>query len=124
MSVYEARPDLHAIIHAHPGGLVSFSICGQVPDTRLFPEAWHVCGQVAFAPYALPGSIKLGHALPINAVLKRGRIRVVLENHGVVVGGDTLAKAFERFETLEFTAQIILNARLLGQVNYLTEARD
>jgi hypothetical protein len=34
--------------------------CGQVPDTRLFPEAWHVCGPVAFAPYALPGSLKLG----------------------------------------------------------------
>jgi len=40
-----------------------------------------------------------------------------------VVGGDTLAQAFERFETLEFTAQIILNARLLGQVNYLSEAQ-
>jgi L-fuculose-phosphate aldolase len=41
----------------------------------------------------------------------------------VVVGGQTLAQAFERFETLEFTAQIILNARLLGQVNYLSEAQ-
>jgi len=40
-----------------------------------------------------------------------------------VVGGHTLAQAFERFETLEFTAQIILNARLLGQVNYLSEAQ-
>jgi L-fuculose-phosphate aldolase len=40
-----------------------------------------------------------------------------------VVGGQTLAQAFERFETLEFTAQIILNARLLGQVNYLSEAQ-
>jgi L-fuculose-phosphate aldolase len=40
-----------------------------------------------------------------------------------VVGGQTLGQAFERFETLEFTAQIILNARLLGQVNYLSEAQ-
>ena len=37
MSVYEARPDLHAVIHAHPGALVSFSICAKVPDTHLFP---------------------------------------------------------------------------------------
>ena len=31
LSVYKVRPDLHAVIHAHPGALVSFSICGQVP---------------------------------------------------------------------------------------------
>ena len=116
LSVYEARPDLHAVIHAHPGALVSFSICGQVPNTRLFPEAWHVCGEVAFASYALPGSIKLGERIA-EQFGSKGRPRcVVLENHGVVVGGETLAQAFERFETLEFTAQITLNARLLGQV--------
>ena len=60
LSIYEMRPELHAVIHAHPGALVSFSICGKVPNTRLFPEAWHVCGEPAFACYALPGSIKLG----------------------------------------------------------------
>ena len=123
LSVYEVRPDLHAVIHAHPGALVSFSICGQVPDTHLFPEAWHVCGKVAFAPYALPGSIKLGARIADQCGSKARPNCVVLENHGVVIGGDTLAKAFERFETLEFTAQIILNARLLGQVNYLSEAQ-
>ena len=55
LSVYEARPDLRAVIHAHPGALVSFSICGQAPNTRVFPEAWHVCGEVAFAPVCTPG---------------------------------------------------------------------
>ena len=123
LSVYEARPDLHAVIHAHPGALVSFSICGQVPNTRLFPEAWHVCGEVAFASYALPGSIKLGERIAEQFGSKARPHCVVLENHGVVVGGETLAQAFERFETLEFTAQITLNARLLGQVNYLSEAQ-
>ena len=44
LSVYAARSDVRAIVHAHPGALVSFSICGQVPDTRLFPEARKVCG--------------------------------------------------------------------------------
>ena len=42
LSIYAARPDIRAIIHAHPGALVSFSICGHTPDTRLFPEAWNV----------------------------------------------------------------------------------
>src|SRR5258708_14269762 len=43
LSIYEARSDIRAIIHAHPGALVSFSICGQVPNTRVFPEACNVC---------------------------------------------------------------------------------
>ena len=47
---------------------------------------------------------------------------MVLENHGVVVVGKTLAQAFERFETLEFTAQINLNALQLGKVKSLTDA--
>ena len=59
LSIYTARPDIRAIIHAHPGALVSFSICGQAPDTRLFPEAWNVCGKVAFARYEVPGSKQL-----------------------------------------------------------------
>ena len=123
LSLYEVRPDLQAVIHAHPGALVSFSICGQVPDTRLFPGAWHVGGQVAFAPYALPGSAKLGARIAEQCGSKAKPNCVLLENHGVVVGGDSLGKAFERFETLEFTAQIILNARQLGKVNYLSEAQ-
>jgi L-fuculose-phosphate aldolase len=122
MSVYEARPDLHAIIHAHPGALVSFSICGKVPDTHLFPEAWHVCGEPAFASYALPGSVKLGTRIAEQYGSEARPNCVLLENHGVVVGGESLAVAFERFETLEFTAQIILNALILGEVKYLTGA--
>lgn len=74
LSIYAARPDIHAIIHAHPGALVSFSICGRVPDTRLFPEAWNVCGQVALAPYALPGSQELGGKSPSNSPAARSRV--------------------------------------------------
>ena len=55
--IYDARPDLGAIVHAHPVALVAFSICGQAPDTRLFTKAHSVCGEPGFAPYALPGSV-------------------------------------------------------------------
>src|ERR1700722_941518 len=98
LSIYAARSDIQAIIHAHPGALVSFSICGQAPNTCLFPESWHVRGEVAFAPYALPGSIKLGERIAEQFGSKTRPRCVVLENHGVVVGGETLAQAFERFE--------------------------
>ncbi|MDP3850581.1 MAG: class II aldolase/adducin family protein [Luteolibacter sp.] len=123
LSIYRARPDVKAIIHAHPGALVSFSICGQVPDTRLFPQAWKICGGVAFAPYALPGSTKLGENIAEQFAAKAKPNCVLMENHGIVVGGGDLSMAFARFETLEFTAQTILAASQLGEVRYLDDAQ-
>ena len=116
--IYELRPDLGAIIHAHPVTLVAFSICGQKPDTRLFSKAHALCGEAGFAPYALPGSEKLGER--IAAVFAVGHDCVMLENHGVVVGGRDFAEAFRRFELLEFVAKTIVKARALGPVRYLT----
>jgi L-fuculose-phosphate aldolase len=117
-AIYRARPDLRAIVHAHPVALVAFSICRRVPDTALFPQAGHVCGRVGYAPYALPGSEQLGRN--IAAVFTEGYDCVLLENHGVVIGGTSLAHAFQRFETLEFTAKTIIKASQLGRVRYLT----
>jgi L-fuculose-phosphate aldolase len=121
LSIYEARPDIRAIIHAHPGALVSFSICGLAPNTRLFPEARNVCGEVAFAPYALPGSKALGKKIAEQFASAAKPNCVMLENHGIVVGGGDLAEAFARFETLEFTAHTVINARQLGDVRYLSD---
>ena len=118
-AIYAARLDLAGIVHAHPVALVAFSLCRRVPETRLFHQAWHVCGEVGFAPYALPGSESLGRN--IAAAFARGHDCVVLENHGVVVGGKTLQEAFERFETLEFVAKTFIKASLLGEPKSLTD---
>jgi len=117
--IYQQRPDLKAIVHAHPVALVAFSICGQTPDTRLFAKARAVCGEVGFAPYALPGSDLLGER--IAAVCAAGHDCVMLENHGVVVAGVDFSAAFRRFETLEFVAKTVIKARALGEVRYLTD---
>jgi L-fuculose-phosphate aldolase len=119
-AVYQVRPDLRAIVHAHPVALVAFSICRQVPETRLLPVARRVCGRVGFAPYALPGSEALGRS--IAGAFADGFDCVVLENHGVVIGGTDLRQAFERFETLEFCAKTIIKAGFLGEVRYPADA--
>ncbi len=118
-AIYAARPDLRAIVHAHPVALVACSISRKLPETRLFHQARHVCGTVGFAPYALPGSRQL--AKNIAASFAEGHDCVILENHGVVVGGRDLTEAFQRFETLEFTAQTTIRAAQLGQVELLTD---
>jgi L-fuculose-phosphate aldolase len=118
-AIYAARPDIGGIVHAHSVALVAFSITGSVPDTRLFHKAQRVCGRPGFAPYALPGSQALAER--IVQAFAQGPHCVVLENHGVVVGDVGLQAAFERFETLEFTAKTIIKARMLGAVRYLDD---
>lgn len=118
-AVYEARPDLRAIVHAHPVALVAFSASRRSLDTRLFHQARHVCGQVGFAPYALPGSDELGNT--IADAIRQGPRCVLMDHHGVVVAGSDLQHAFQQFETLEFAARTIVRAETLGEVRYLTE---
>ncbi len=115
--IYDLRPDLCGIVHAHPVALVAFSICGRAPDTRLFPKSHAICGEVGFAPYALPGSELLGER--IAEVFAGGPSCVMLENHGVVVGGADFEQAFTRFETLEFTAKTLIKAQALGGAEFL-----
>ncbi|MDA0282594.1 MAG: class II aldolase/adducin family protein [Planctomycetota bacterium] len=118
-AIYEARPDVQAVVHAHPVALVAFSICRQTPDTRLFHQAHTVCGQTGFAPYALPGSRQLGSNIAER--FKAGCDSVILENHGVVVAGESLSHAFQRFEAFEFAGKTIIKGRQLGNIRYLTD---
>lgn len=118
-AIYEARPDINAVIHAHPPALVSFSIVRKLPNMNIIPQARHVCGPIGYAPYALPGGEELGRN--IAREFKKGFHAVIMENHGTVVGGADLKEAFVRFETLEFSARTIINASTIGEPAYLNE---
>lgn len=111
-SIYEARPDLRAIVHAHPPGLVAFSIVRKLPDTQLIPNMKLVCGGIGLARYGLPGSTDLGEKIAKEFV--KGNNSVILENHGVVVGAKILFGAFMAFETLDFCARLEIKARSIG----------
>ena len=119
LAIYRSRPELRGIVHAHPVALVAFSLVHEVPNTRLFHKARTVCGEVGFAPYALPGSEAL--ARNVAEAFRAGGYCAILENHGVVTAGESLREAFHRFETLEFTSKTIIKARQLGTVRYLTD---
>lgn len=115
--IYRRRPDIRAIVHAHPGALVAFSIVRRLPETRVQTHAHALCGKIAYAAYACPGSQELGDK--IAQTFAEGADCVMLENHGVVIGGRDLAEAFQRFETLEFVAQTVIRASALGELRTL-----
>lgn len=120
-AIYAQRPDLRAIVHAHPPALVSFSIARQLPDTNIIPQAELICGGVGYAPYALPGSEQLG--ANIAATFAEGCNAVLLENHGIATAGADLLTAFQRLETLDFCARTLLKARVLGEYHTLDRAQ-
>jgi len=117
--VYKMRPDVNAVLHAHPPTLVAFSIVRQIPDTRLIPNANIICGDIEMAVYDLPGSDKLG--AKIASVFKKGINTVMLENHGVVIAGKDLFSAFISFETLDFCARLEINANRIGKKHVLDD---
>lgn len=118
-TIYERRPDIRAIAHAHPPALVSFSIVGEMPDPRIIPQAFHVCGPVGYAPYATPGTWDLG--TNIADTFAQNFNVILLENHGVVTGGADLLEAFQRLETLDFCARTLIQASGLGPVQPLND---
>ncbi|HWI91371.1 MAG TPA: class II aldolase/adducin family protein [Flavisolibacter sp.] len=118
-AIYEIRPGLKAVIHAHPPALVSFSIIRKTPNTNIMLHARQVCGPIGYAEYKLPGSEALG--LSIASEFQKGINAVIMENHGTVVGGKNLSDAFQRFETLEFCARAIIYGNMVGKPQYLTD---
>lgn len=120
-AIYKMNPHIHSVIHAHPPGLVTFSMVHQVPDTSIIPQARETCGPVGFAEYALPGSELLGKKIVAEFKKNPDYKAVIMENHGVVVAGEDIADAYQRFETLELCARTILNAKTLGEPKYLSE---
>ena len=99
--------------------LVAFSCAHKVPETKAFPTAWNSNGKVGFAPYGVPGSDDLG--TKIAAEFQKGYDSVILENHGVCCGGQTLQDAFGRFESLEVCAKALIKAAMIGEPKFLDE---
>jgi L-fuculose-phosphate aldolase len=120
-AIYEMRPQMTAVIHAHPPALVSFSITGQIPNTNIIPQAKNICGKIGFAPYDVPGSHALGEKIAAEFAGHRDYKAVIMENHGVVLCGEDIMDAYQRFETLEFCARTLINAKILGEPTYLTD---
>jgi len=120
-ALYKMRPQMKSVIHAHPPGLVTFSIVHQIPHTRILPQARAVCGPIGFAAYDVPGSEALGERIAEEFRKNPDYKAVIMENHGVVLCGEDIADAYKRFETLELCARTIINAKILGEPTLLTD---
>ena len=112
-AIYQMRPgDDRSVIHAHPPALVSFSITHQIPNTNIIPAGAPYLRQRSGLPLThVPASQELGQKIAAEFRNHPDYKAVIMENHGVVLCGEDLMDAYQRFETLELCARTELNAK-------------
>lgn len=110
------RPELKAVIHAHPEALVSYALAGRVPELQVIAGMEQNCGKVVFADYRLPSSRELGEVIAVALEAEQEATAVIMESHGVVLGAESMDAALVLLESLEFAARAMHYAAELGGV--------
>jgi len=108
---YRARPDIHAVCHAHPPTATGFAAAGRSLEAPVLPEIVVSLGKIPLAPYGTPGTWELCAGLES---LVPQHDAILLENHGVVTCGKDLMTAYHHMETVEQFARIMQTAEVLG----------
>ena len=117
VAVYRHRPDVSAVVHAHPPVATGFAVAGIPLDRPVLAEPVVTLGPVPVVPFGTPSTPDLAER--VAAAIPSAQA-LLLANHGALTVGETLKRAWERMETLEQFARIALVARLLGASNELS----
>ena len=115
--IYKRRPDVHAVVHAHPPTATGYAAAGLALNQALISEVVLALGCIPLARYGTPGTPELTEAL---APLVAQYDAILMANHGVVTYGADLLTAYMRMETVEHFARISLVTQLLGGPNLLS----
>jgi L-fuculose-phosphate aldolase len=120
LAAYRSRPDVKAVVHAHPPFLTAFSLVGRAPASTLLPEFVVSVGALEFLPYETPGSAALAEMVAGAAARANA---IVLANHGAITVGRSLEEAYMRMEDLEHTARVEWLAERLGVIAPIPEGK-
>jgi L-fuculose-phosphate aldolase len=110
LEIYKLAPRARAIVHAHPPHATAFAVAGQTPPEGLTPEFEVFISRVALCPYATPSSADF--AATVRPFAQKFNT-LLLQNHGVVTRGSSVADACYKIEILDMYCQTVLAARAL-----------
>ena len=119
LRILRTRPDVDAVVHAHPPTATGFALAGEGFETFALTELIFQVGRVPLVPYGTPGTKELGDR--VEPYLN-GHDALLLAHHGAVTMGPTLDAAWIRMESLEHAARMLFVARTLGRVMELDAA--
>jgi L-fuculose-phosphate aldolase len=118
LTIYRTRPDVRAVVHAHPPVATGFACAGLALDQPMCAEVVVTLGAIPLAEYATTGTPQLSDSLlpylpDYDAIL--------LANHGAVSYGCDLESAYMKMETVEHFARVVLTTIQIGRHNNLSE---
>ena len=117
LEVYRNRPDVNAVVHAHPPIATGFAVAG-IPLTRaVLAEVITTLGSIPIAEYGTPSTAELPAAVRKYIKAHDG---MLLANHGAVTCGKDVPSAYYKMETIEHFAKISFVARMLGRENLIS----
>jgi L-fuculose-phosphate aldolase len=116
--IYKLRPDVQAIIHAHPPFAVGFALAHHDLPDDILPEATILLGRVSCLPYVTPSTIELAREVARGLVHRNAAF---MANHGAITVGPDLEEAYNRMELLEQTCMSVVYASVLGGVHHIPE---
>lgn len=111
LRVYEERPDVRAVVHAHPPIATAHAVAGLGLDSYIMPEAVIALGTVPLTKYGTPSTMEIPDAISEEI---QTHDAVLLQNHGALSMGPDLLTAYFKMESLEFFAKVSLYANQLG----------
>jgi L-fuculose-phosphate aldolase len=117
LAVYDSRPDIRAVVHAHPPVATGFAVAGIPLDRAVLAEVVTTLGSIPIAEYATPSTRDLADEVRRYIKAHDG---LLLANHGAVTAAGELFAAYYKMETIEHFARISLVARLLGREHLLS----
>jgi L-fuculose-phosphate aldolase len=120
LEIYRQRPDVDAIIHAHPPVATAFTIAGESLAQPVIPEVVSMYGKIPTATYATPATEE--SAMVIRDLIHDHDL-ILLDHHGAVAVGRSVEDAFLKLEKLEHTASTLLAAKQLGEIKPLSAAQ-
>lgn len=118
LEVYRQRPDVHAVVHAHPPLAIAFTIAGISLAQCVLPEVVVNLGSIPTTAYATPSTAE---GPEVIQGLIRDYDALILDRHGTVTVGPTVFDAYMKLEKIEHLAQVTLAARQLGRVGLLPQ---
>lgn len=111
LRVYQKRPDVGAVVHAHPVFATSFAVMGRGLEEPIMPEVIVNFGKVPLAPYGTPSTVEIPDSIePFLAEYEA----VLLESHGALTWASDLLTAYMKMESVEFYAELLYRTTQLG----------
>jgi len=121
LAIYRERPDVNAVVHAHPPYATTFAVEGKDLNKPILAESVEQFAKgIPCAPY---GTLSTDEVPQSMAPYIKDYNACLLEFHGAVTWGSSLMAAYNKMESLEYYARLLYQTRDLGITRELSKER-